>query len=205
LSGHSKGYDTAKFIIPLLPKYGVKYATFYTFSTENWRRSTEEVDYLMNIFHDSFCDANGFMMKNNIKVVMIGDLEKLPPNILEKARYIEDLTKNNTLITVMLAVSYGGRDEVIRAIKKLVQDKVEQKIDMEDITEERFASYLDTNGFPYPDAMVRTSEKRISNFLIWQSAYAEMFFLDKLWPDFNEDDLRGIINEFLQRKRRYGK
>ncbi|MDR2067867.1 MAG: di-trans,poly-cis-decaprenylcistransferase [Holosporaceae bacterium] len=205
LSGHSKGYETAKFVVQLLPKYGVKYATLYAFSTENWNRSKEEVDYLLNIFRDLFDDASDFMMKNDIRIVVIGNLEKLPNDILEKIKCIENLTKNNCLLTLMVATSYGGRDEIIRAVKKIVQDKIEQKISMEHITEETFASYLDTDGFPYPDAMVRTGEKRISNFLIWQSAYSEMFFLDKLWPDFNEDDLKYIISEFLQRKRRYGK
>ncbi|MDR3187082.1 MAG: di-trans,poly-cis-decaprenylcistransferase [Holosporaceae bacterium] len=205
LSGHSKGYETAKSIIQLLPKYDVQYATLYMFSTENWKRSKEEVDYLMNFFNSLFSDASDFMTENNIKVIVIGDLEKLPPNVLEKIEYIENITKNNTRLTLMLAISYGGRDEIIRAVKKIVRDKTEQKISAEDITEETFASYLDTCSFPYPDAMVRTSEKRISNFLIWQSAYSEMFFIDKLWPDFNEDDLKYIISEFLQRKRRYGK
>ncbi|MDR2157849.1 MAG: di-trans,poly-cis-decaprenylcistransferase, partial [Holosporaceae bacterium] len=120
-------------------------------------------------------------------------------------KYLEDFTKNNTRLTVTAAISYGGRDEIVRAVKKISGDVLENKMRIDQIDEKVFSSYLDTNGTPYPDAFVRTSEKRVSNFLIWQAAYSEIFFIDKLWPDFNEEDLKNIVSEFSQRERRYGK
>jgi undecaprenyl diphosphate synthase len=202
--GHKSGYDVAKSFATVFPKYGIKYVTYYLFSTENWKRSKEEVDYLMGLFYEMLCDSDDFLMQNGIRIILIGDSEKLSKNILEKARHVEEITKNNDTITVAFAISYGGRDEIVRAIRKLIGDVEAKKIGINGLDEDTFSSYLDTNGLPYPDAVVRTSEKRLSNFLIWQSAYSEVFFVDKLWPDFNEDDLKSIVAEFLQRKRRYG-
>jgi undecaprenyl diphosphate synthase len=144
-------------------------------------------------------------MQHSLRIKTMGHLEKLPPDVLEKIRHLEDLSQRNTSLTVAVAISYGGRDEIIRATKKIVHDIMENEINVDELNEETFASYLDTASLPYPDAIVRTSEKRLSNFLIWQAAYAEIFFVDKLWPDFDEDDLIKIISEFSQRERRYGK
>lgn len=204
LVGHKNGYEVVKKITPLLPKYGIKYVTYYMFSMENWNRSKEEIDYLMNIFR-GFFSASDYANDHGIRIRTIGCLEKLPRDIFEKIRQLEDSTKNNTELTVVVAISYGGRDEIVRAAKKITRDAIENKITVDEMNEEMFASYLDTGDLPYPDAFVRTSEKRISNFLIWQAAYAEIFFIDKFWPDFNEDDLRDIVYEFSQRERRYGK
>jgi undecaprenyl diphosphate synthase len=145
------------------------------------------------------------LTKHNIRLKAIGGLERLPSDILEKIRHLENVTKNNTSLTVVTAISYGGRDEIVRAAKKMALDAAENKIDLDAANEESFASYLDTAGLSYPDALVRTSEKRVSNFLLWQTAYSEIFFIDKFWPDFNEDDLKSIVSEFSQRERRYGK
>jgi undecaprenyl diphosphate synthase len=202
--GHTKGYEMVKTITPLLPKYGVKYVTYYMFSMENWNRSKDEINYLMNIFRDFF-SVSDYADIHGIRIKAIGCLEKLPKDIFEKIKHIEDSTKNNTSMTAVMAISYGGRDEIVRAAKKIATDALENKIDVAEVDEELFASYLDTGDLPYPDAFVRTSEKRISNFLIWQAAYAEILFVDKFWPDFNEDDLRNIVYEFSQRERRYGK
>lgn len=204
LLGHKKGYELVKDITPLLKKYGIEYVSYYIFSMENWHRSSEEVDYLMGIFRDFFA-IRDYAMEHDLRIRAIGDLSKLPPDLLEQIRYVEDCTKNNTSLTVTAAISYGGRDEIVRATKKIVQSVVENKMTLDDLNEETFASYLDTGGLPYPDAFVRTSEKRISNFLMWQIAYSEIFFIDKLWPDFNENDLANIVFEFSQRERRYGK
>jgi undecaprenyl diphosphate synthase len=118
---------------------------------------------------------------------------------------MEDSTKNNSSLTVVVAISYGGRDEIVRAAKKIARDVTDGKVAFDEVNEDVFASYLDTAGVPYPDAFVRTSERRMSNFLVWQAAYSEIFFVDKLWPDFDEGDLRDIVYEFSKRERRYGK
>ncbi|MDR0678105.1 MAG: di-trans,poly-cis-decaprenylcistransferase [Holosporaceae bacterium] len=204
LLGHKKGYELVKNITPLFKKYGIEYVSYYIFSMENWKRSSEEVNYLMEIFRDFFA-IRDYAMEHDLCIRAIGNLGKLPPDLLEQIKYVEDFTKNNTSLTVAAAISYGGRDEIVRATRKIAQSVVENEITLDDLDEEMFASYLDTRGLPYPDAFVRTSEKRISNFLIWQTAYSEIFFIDKLWPDFNENDLANIVSEFSQRERRYGK
>jgi undecaprenyl diphosphate synthase len=205
LLGHKRGYEVAKELLPVFSKYGIEYVTYYMFSVENWNRTEEEVGYLMNLFRDFFSSSVDYLNEHNVRVKAIGNLAMLPADILEKIRRLEEATKNNTGLTAVTAISYGGRDEIVRAAKKLAKDAVENKINIDDANEDTFASYLDTAGVPYPDAFIRTSEKRISNFLIWQAAYSEIFFLDKFWPDFNENDLKYIISEFSQRERRYGK
>ncbi|MDR2645615.1 MAG: di-trans,poly-cis-decaprenylcistransferase [Holosporaceae bacterium] len=204
LLGHRNGYERVKMITSLLPKYGIEYATYYLFSMENWKRTAEEVSYLLELFRNFF-SASDYVMRHGIRIKAIGNLEKLPPDVLEKVRHLEDLTSSNTSLTVAVAISYGGRDEIIRAVQKIIRDVMENKISVPELNEKVFASYLDTAGMPYPDAFVRTGEKRLSNFLIWQVAYAEIFFVDKLWPDFDENDLKKVVLEFSQRERRYGK
>ncbi|GHU12662.1 isoprenyl transferase [Alphaproteobacteria bacterium] len=203
--GHRNGYENAKKLISYIAKYGVKYITFYVFSIENWKRSAEEVAFLMNLVRELFCASSGFFRKNSARLVAIGNLENLPEDIHKDISGLEEETKANDGITVMLAISYSGRDEILRAAKKIAKDAELKKIDVDALTEDDFSNYLDTKGVPYPDAIVRTSEKRISNFLVWQCAYSEIFFVDKLWPDFTEDDLKDVIDEFSKRKRRYGK
>lgn len=205
LLGHKVGYELVKDITLLLPKYGIKYATYYMFSTENWNRSEEEVSYLLNLFRDMFVEYKDFMMKHGIRVIVIGDRSKLPKDIYDKISIIEKETVNNTNITIATAVSYGSHNEIKRAVQRIATDAVDKTIDPQDIDEELINSYLDTHEMPHPDAYVRTSEKRLSNFLLWQAAYSEIFFIDKFWPDFGEDDLAAIVAEFSTRKRRYGK
>jgi undecaprenyl diphosphate synthase len=204
LLGHKNGYEVAKELLPVFPKYGIERVTYYMFSIENWNRSEEEVGYLMGLFRDFFSSSADYLKRHDIRLKAIGDLKRLPPDISEKIERLENATKDNTSLTVFAAISYGGRDEILRAAKKFARDAVENKINPDDADEKLFASYLDV-AEPYPDAFVRTSEKRVSNFLIWQAAYSEIFFIDKFWPDFNEDDLKGILSEFSQRGRRYGK
>ncbi|GHU16851.1 isoprenyl transferase [Alphaproteobacteria bacterium] len=203
--GHRKGYEKAKELISSISKYGVKYVTYYVFSIENWKRSEEEVAFLMDLFRELFNTSSEFFKKNNARLMAIGNLENLPEDIRRGIASLEEETKANNGITVTFAVSYSGRDEILRAAKKIAKDAELNKINVDALTEDDFSNYLDTNGIPYPDAMIRTSEKRISNFLVWQCAYSEIFFVDKLWPDFNEDDLKDVIDEFSKRKRRYGR
>ncbi|GHT91340.1 isoprenyl transferase [Alphaproteobacteria bacterium] len=203
--GHRKGYEIAKELISSISKYGIKYVTYFVFSNENWNRSAEEVAFLMDLFRELFSMSSAFFSKNNARMVAIGNLENLPEDIRQGIAALEEETRNNDGITVTFAVSYSGRDEILRAAKKIAKDAELKKINVDELTEDDFSNYLDTKGIPYPDAMIRTSEKRISNFLIWQCAYSEIFFVDKLWPDFSEDDLRDVIDEFSKRKRRYGR
>ena len=205
LVGHRRGFDNVKQLCVSLIKYNVKYATFFCFSTENWKRSTEEVSYLMKLFCSVFDDGDNFLQDNGVKVETVGDLSRLPQNLQDKISEIKEKTKNNSKITFICAISYSGRSEIVRAAKKIAQDVLDNKIDIDDIDEQRFESYLDLPGVPYPDIVVRTSEQRISNFLLWETAYSELIFLDKFWPDFTEKDLQFIIDDFSKRKRRYGK
>ncbi len=205
LVGHKRGYEQAKDITLLLSKYGVKYVTYYMFSTENWNRSAEEVSYLMNLFRDFFDISDGFFKKNNIHIKAIGNLERLPDDICNKIKKLEQETKSNTGLTVVPAISYSSRDEIVRVAKKIAIDTLHEKINAAVLTEDMFSSYLDTAGIPDPDALIRTSEQRISNFLLWQIAYTEVFFIDKYWPDFSEYDLKNVLEEFSNRKRRYGR
>jgi undecaprenyl diphosphate synthase len=203
--GHKEGYEKAKELAGILAKYGIKYATYYVFSSENWNRSAEEIAYLMEMFRNFFIDASNFFQNNNIRIRAIGNLEKLPRDLWEKIKKIEEETKNNSGLTLIPAVSYSSREEITRATKKIVSDVLSGKININGLTEDTFASYLDTDGIPYPDALIRTSEKRISNFLTWQLAYSEIFFIDKYWPDFSEEDLKNVIVEYSKRNRRYGR
>lgn len=205
LIGHKRGFDNIKQLCVSLIKHKVEYATFFCFSTENWKRSAEEVSYLMKLFCSVFDDTDNFLCDNGVKVETVGDLFRLPPNLQDKISQIKEKTKNNSKITLICAISYSGRSEIVRAVKKVVQDVLDKKIEVNDIDEQRFESYLDLPGVPYPDIVVRTSEQRISNFLLWESAYSELVFLDKFWPDFTEDDVRLVIDDFSKRKRRYGK
>lgn len=205
LSGHKQGFETIKKICLSLIKYNVKYLTLYCFSTENWNRSSTEIDYLMKLFCTLFDDTDNFLQNNDIKIEIIGNLSLLSSDLIQKINLLKEKTKNNKAITLICAISYSGRDEIVRATKKIAQDVLDNKINPEDINEDKFRNYLDLPGVPYPDIVVRTSERRISNFLLWEIAYSELIFLDKFWPDMNEEDVNFIIDDFNKRKRRYGK
>lgn len=205
LEGHKQGFQLLVDIDAILRNYGITHATYYVFSTENWNRSPEEVSYLMDLFRVIFQNERERMVNSGVCFRAIGDREKLPIDIQEKLCDLEKATAHNKDFYTTCAISYGGRNEIVRATKKIAVDVASGKIDAKALTEDMFASYLDTSGLPYPDIIVRSSEKRLSNFLIWQLAYSEIFFIDKLWPDFTEHDIKCIIEEFSQRKRRYGK
>ena len=202
--GHREGFETIRNVYRWLLEYGIQYGTFYLFSTENWQRDPSEVNNIFDLYREVCRDIMKSCNKNGIRMVAIGDIDKLPPDIRDHLQEMAEKTKNNDRLTLVAAMGYGGRDEITRVARKIAQDAVAGKLDPNSITEQCFESYLDTVGLPPPDILVRTSEHRLSNFLLWQSAYSEIFFVDKLWPEFTQQDLHNILEEFLNRKRRYG-
>lgn len=200
IEGHRQGAKQVHKIIEAAIEFEVKYLTLYIFSAENWRRPKEEVDHLMSLLRFYLRAEFENLHKNNIKVKFIGDIQGLDLDIQNDINKCEELTKDNKSLNLTLAVNYGGKQEIIRAVNNLVKDASGGVV-----TEDMFASYLYTADIPDPDLVIRTSgEKRVSNFLLWQAAYAELYFTDILWPDFNKEDLKNAINEFKQRERRYG-
>ncbi len=198
-SGHKEGLEVAKRIIKAAGKIGIKYITLYTFSTENWKRTEEEVGYLMNLIATHLRAEFEFYKENQIKVQHIGNLKGLPPVVQKTINETINDCKDFSGITAVLAINYGGRDEILRAIKK-----IEEKKDSE-LNEENFSSYFDFPELPDVDLMIRTGgEKRLSNFLLWQNSYAELEFEDTLWPDYTENDFYNSILEYQKRNRRFG-
>ena len=199
-AGHKAGYDTLKNIVKWAQKVGVKYVVAYAFSTENWKRTKEEVDYLMDIFRFALRNELAELKKEKISIRIIGEIVRLPEDIQEEIKKVEEATKGGE-ITLALAVSYGARSEIINAIKRIAkEDKIDQ------ITEESFSNYLWTKDIPDPDLVIRTSgEQRLSNFLLWQVAYSELFFTKTYWPAFTEGEFLKILEQFSKRERRNGK
>lgn len=203
--GHTEGSKTVEVICEDAYKMGVKYLTVYAFSTENWSRPKSEIDALMKLLRNYMKTCIKTATKNNMRVRVIGDKTGLDADIRERILELEEVSKNNTGLNFQIAINYGGRDEIIRAVKKLVKDKEENKFNFEDIDEKLFEEYLDTNDIPDPDLLIRTSgELRLSNFLMWQLAYSEFYITDVLWPDFTKDELSKAIEQYNSRERRYG-
>ena len=201
LAGHRAGTENLRTIIRAAVKFGVKYLTFYAFSTENWARPDSEVSGLMKILSDVIERELDELHAEGARLVHIGDLKALPDNLQKKIRYALEITKDNTRITIVLALNYGGRDEILQAVKRMIRDQ----IDPEKVDEALMSQYLYTAGIPDPDLLIRTSgEQRISNFLTWQSVYSELYFPETYWPDFGEEELRKAIEIFGKRDRRYG-
>ena len=199
-AGHKAGYDTLKNVVKWAHKAGVKYVIAYAFSNENWNRTKEEVDYLMDIFRFALKNELAELKKEKISIKIIGEIARLPEDIQEEIKKVEEATKGGE-ITLALAVSYGARSEIVNAIKKIANDG---KIDQ--ITEENFGDYLWTKDIPNPDLVIRTSgEQRLSNFLLWQVAYSELFFTKTYWPAFTEEEFLKILEQFSKRERRNGK
>lgn len=199
-SGHVAGAKTFKNIARYCNKIGLEYLTVYAFSTENWKRPKEEVDNIMNLLRDYLKDAENFK-SDNIKVKFIGNLEPLADDIKELIRKDEEGSKDATGLKLNIAINYGGRDEITNAVRKIIQTGVKA----EDITEDIISANLYTAGMPDPDFIIRPSgEYRLSNYLIWQSAYAEYWFSDILWPDFKPKHLEQAIDEYNRRSRRFG-
>jgi len=197
-AGHEKGAEVVRGITTYCAKIGVKYLTMYAFSTENWKRPRLEVEYLMKLLDKYLKKELEVYMKNNIRFKAIGDLSKFSKSLQERISITQKQTEKNTGLTQVLALNYGSKDEIVRAVKKLNEQNLE-------VNEENIEACLDTAGIPDVDIMIRTSgEVRLSNYLLWQNAYAEMFFTQTYWPDFNEQELDDIISDFNSRERRFG-
>ena len=203
--GHAQGSKRVENICEEAYRLGIEYLTVYAFSTENWKRPKEEVDLLMKLLRNYLADCIKTANKNNMVVRVIGDKTGLDADIQEKITELEEVSKKNSGLKFTIALNYGSKDEMIRGMKALTKDCVEGKIKIEDITEELFATYLDTYPLPEPDLLIRTSgEQRLSNFLLWQLAYTEFYFTETLWPDFDKEELVKAIQYYSKRDRRYG-
>ena len=201
LAGHRAGTENLRRIIRASAEYGIKYISFYAFSTENWNRPEDEVKGLMHILSDYIDKETRELHKEGARLLHIGHLDGLSPTLKKKVVDAIELTKDNMLITVVLAFNYGGRDEILNAVKKLIQDGVRP----EEVNEQLFKNYLFTKDIPDPDLIIRTSgEMRTSNFLVWQSVYAEWAFPKVYWPDFDDQMLWQILVDYNQRERRFG-
>lgn len=199
--GHTQGAKNIENICSAAYSLGIKYLTVYAFSTENWKRSDEEVNALMKLFNKYLINYRKKAVDENMRVSIIGDRSKLTPKMIENIEILEKDTKDNTGLHFQIAINYGGRDEVIRAIKKFVKNGG----NIDNLHEKDITDNLDTSFIPDPDLIIRTSgELRISNFLLWQCAYSEFYFTDVLWPDFDKNELKKAINYYADRNRRYG-
>ncbi len=204
--GHKKGAEVVKEITRAAGELGVEFLTLYAFSTENWKRSEDEVQTLMGLLRDYLKSDLKEVQENNVRIRFIGEREMLDADIVQKMAEIESETLKNTGMTLCIALSYGSRQEIVNAVKKTAALVKEGDISLNDIDVKLFSDMLYTKDMPDPDLVVRTSgEQRISNYLLWQIAYSEFYFTDVLWPDFNKKLLEDIIAEFNKRERRYGK
>ena len=203
--GHQAGVDTVRRITSECTRLGVKYLTLYTFSTENWKRPEAEVSALMGLVLANLEDE--IFQKNNVRFRVIGDMNRLPKEVQQKLRETEEHTKNNTAMTMVVALSYSSRWEITQAVKNIIEEKKEQAdFSTDNITEELLSKHMQTSFMPDPDLLIRTGgELRISNYLLWQIAYSELYFCDTYWPDFMEEDLHKAIADYQSRQRRFGK
>lgn len=205
IAGHHEGTKKVKPITRFANNIGIEVLTLYAFSTENWIRPKNEVDYLMKLPEEFFGTFLPELVEENVKVQMMGHKEKLPAHTLKAVQKAIDDTSDNTGLILNFALNYGGRDEIINAVQNIIVDMENGTIDKNSVTEELFSNYLMSKKYKDPDLLIRTSgEIRLSNFMLWQMAYTEFVFTDVLWPDFSEDDLLQAIEEYQQRSRRYG-
>ena len=204
--GHKKGAERVQEIARAAGEMGIKYLTLYAFSTENWQRSAEEVDALMGLLRQYLKSELSELQKNGVRIIFIGERDMLPADISEAMYRLEAETQNNDKMTLCIALSYGSRQEIVGAVRKIAALAKRGNISPEEIDEKMFSDMLYTKGIPDPDLVVRTSgEQRVSNYLLWQLAYAEFYFSDVLWPDFDREELEKIVKNFQTRERRYGK
>jgi undecaprenyl diphosphate synthase len=203
--GHQNGVKSVKESVEACAEMGIKFLTLYAFSTENWSRPQKEVDALMELLVSTIRNEVPTLNKNNIRLLAIGNTNALPPNCKKELEEAIRLTAQNSHLTLILALSYSAKWEITEAAKSLVKDAIEGKISANDISENMFAEKLNTAGIPDPELLIRTSgEHRISNFLLWQCAYAEFYFTETLWPDFDRKELKKAILDYQQRERRFG-
>ena len=204
--GHKKGVDALKAAMRACDDFGVKYLTVYAFSTENWNRKQEEVDFLMNLLGETIKNELKEMHENGVVINFIGDLTKLSTKLQEILAHAVEVTKNNTGVRLQIAFNYGSRDEIVHAAKKIAEKVRSGEINIDDISEEMISENLYTKNIPDPDLLIRTGgEMRVSNYLLWQIAYSELLVTKTYWPEFNKNALADAINEFNRRQRRYGK
>ena len=203
--GHVKGCENLEKICSVAKELGVKYLTVYAFSTENWKRSKEEVDALMKLFRNYMKKCIKISRDNKMQVRVIGDPTAFDPDLQEKIKELEEYSSQYDELYFQIALNYGSRDEIQRAVQKMAEDVKAEKLNPEEISEQTISDYLDTKGLPDPDLLIRTSgEERLSNFLMWQLAYTEFYFTDVAWPDFNKAELEKAIAKYNQRDRRFG-
>ena len=202
MMGHKKGVEALKKVTRACDDFGVKYLTLYAFSTENWNRKQEEVDFLMDLLATTLKSELRELNENNAKMNFIGDLKALNQNLQNILNESKEVTKNNTGVVLTVAINYGSRDEIVNAVKNIIKDGKKE----DEITQDLISKYLYTSNIPDPDFLIRTSgEKRISNYLLWQIAYSEIYVTDTYWPEFDKEQLSKAIIEFGLRQRRYGK
>lgn len=204
-AGHKKGADAVRGVVETCADMNVDYLTLYAFSSENWNRPADEVNDLMGLLKIYLTKEIAELHQKNIRISFIGSRERLSANIINLLESAENKTKNNTKLRLTLALNYGGQEEIVSAAKNIAKQAKEGSLELDDITEKVFADNLYTSDMPVPDLIIRTSgEQRLSNFMLWQAAYAEFVFLDILWPDFTKESLSGAIEEYHKRDRRYG-
>lgn len=203
--GHKVGVETIRKVVKECSRLGVKYLTLYAFSTENWKRPKEEVSALMGLLVKYLRNELEELHKNNVKILTIGDISKLPQACIEELDHAKEKTKDNRGLVMSLALNYGGRNDLVNAVKNISQEVVDDKISVDDIGDDLISSHLSTKESPDPDLVVRTSgEQRLSNFLLWELAYSEFYFADIHWPDFDEKELQKAIFAYQSRDRRFG-
>ncbi len=205
-AGHRAGVGALKDVLRTCLELGVKFLTVYSFSSENWQRPRDEINFLLKLFVESLNKELEDLNKNNVKVSLIGERDGIPPRVLEAFKNAEKSTMDNKKLCFNIAFNYGSRKEIIKAVKKLCEADKKNDIDIKRLSEKTFSDYLFTKGCPDPDLLIRTSgEYRVSNFLLWQIAYTEFYFVKTLWPDFNRDELLKAIYYYQKRTRRFGR
>lgn len=205
LEGHKRGSEAAREIVTAAARIGISFLTLYAFSSENWRRDPLEISGLMALLKHYLETEAEELLKDGIRLKVIGERSLLPNTILDLVEAVEELTKANKRLTIQMAISYGSRAEIIHAVREIAQKVRDRRLDPEKITEQDFINHLYTNGVPDPDLLIRTSgEKRISNYLLWQVAYTELVFVDKFWPDFTPEDFMETLLTYQDRERRFG-
>ena len=206
IEGHKRGKDSVRAVVEASRRLGIKYLSLFAFSTENWDRPRREVSALMALLRRYLRTELRKMMKNQIRLVAIGDLQRLPHGLQADLQQTIEATKKNDGMTVLLAVSYSGREDIVQAARALARDARDGRIDPESINDSLFGSYLSTQGIPDPDLLIRTSgEMRVSNFFLWPIAYSEIYVTETLWPDFREPEFLQALEHFQQRERRFGR
>jgi undecaprenyl diphosphate synthase len=206
IEGHRRGKTSVRVIVEMSRKIGIRYLSLYAFSTENWFRPHDEVDALMGLLEHYLAVEQAKMMRYGIRLTAVGDRSRLPSNVRTILEKVIELTRDNRRMTVILALSYSGRDEIVRLIQQIAREARAQDLDPDQIDEESVAARLDTNGVPDPDLLIRTSgEMRISNFYLWQIAYSELYVTPTLWPDFREREYLQALLDYQRRRRRFGR